>query len=94
MEKFVEELAKMIAKPVAEMVAASLKSHIGNLPSVEQEPDRYLNMREACEELDITYPTLRKYVKLGMIKPAFKGTRTPRFLLSEVRNLSRQSVAQ
>ena len=80
----VQEFAEMIAQIVTDRLQAETNDRAPVYPA----QDRFLKSGEACQELGISYPTLRKLIQTGYLTPVFNGTRTPRFRLSDLRTMN------
>jgi excisionase family DNA binding protein len=80
------------AELIANVVAEKMRKEARTINPLVAMPDRFLNLGETCKELGISRPTLRKLIQRGHLVPAFHGTRTPRFRLSDIQGLDRDSI--
>jgi|GEM_PF-2442839 len=71
----VEELKKIIAQSLEKMHVRLQKSLGKESPHHTKSSLELLNRKQACEKLDISYPTLNKYVKSGRLRSKRLGRR-------------------
>jgi hypothetical protein len=71
-----QDLFELLTNEIAlKVVAIQSSQGLFQASLKQEEQDAFLNTEEACEFLRITEPTLRKYVRAGLIQKFVRGQR-------------------